>query len=181
MTLDVGAPRWWRCSAAFLAVAALACSVISLVGDLEWVDFFWPVIAGVALLVVGVGWLINTAIGAIRFRVWQIPALTALIVSLIGVVIWSGLATRAAFHTSSDALEDVASSCVESGPRWVGAIRLEAVRQSAGLCLLFTPGGFLDSQGWTRLPDGPPADARARHGLSLRHYNGEWYRFTWHF
>ncbi len=188
VTVRTGAPRWWRATTgiAVPGLVAVACGVMLWSSAAPVVDFVYFMLAGWALVLLGVAWLVLVVIGWFRYRTVRRTLLAPAVVAPALVLVTAALVVvqapfRLGFLVSKPALADAAADCTYSlEHRRIGVYSVRSTRELDGGCLFFTQGGLIDSVGIAYLPGGAPHLGAPRHDgdIGYDHIGGDWYRFV---
>ncbi|MBF6352424.1 MULTISPECIES: hypothetical protein [Nocardia] len=177
------ASRWWYVSIIVITLAVSVCCVAML-----WMlmsDAALPVLvlAGWALVLLGVLWLVIGLFGAIRYHRYRWLLLAPGAVASTCVLAWADIPEDLGWRISSGSLEDLATGCAASAQGRYGVYTITSVVKRDDGCLLYTDGGLVDPVGFAYLPHGVP-------GRGATHYDGDfryvpledsWYRFVQRF
>lgn len=171
----------WRNSMYTVCGLATVLAVVSTLGSLRLIDWFWPLmVGGFGAGFCFLAWLVLSVVGLIRFRaVWPYVIAPVIVFGAIGAAILTGAPARVQFAASETALRDAAADCVPAHDIRVGYYRIDEVKPVDGGCLLYLPGGFLNRAGFAVLPDGPIGESLPR--ITTTYLSGDLYTFVWKF
>ena len=143
-----------------VCVATAALMSVAVASTARWIDWLWWAAAFLALLVVGVMWLVLAVVG-LRARQWALPLVPILIVVVLAVPAADNHALRLVVWLSQSQLRDAARACDPGSAGWVGLVRIERADRSnhpRGQCELRLHDHFLNTESVVYSPDGRPRD-----------------------
>ncbi|MCX5044038.1 hypothetical protein OG921_12750 [Aldersonia sp. NBC_00410] len=176
-------PRWWRVSmgVALTVLVSVACGVVLWASAAPVVDFVYIVLAGWALLFLGIAWLVLALIGLLRYRAYRASLIAPVLVLTTAALVVFSVPSWIGFQVSKGGLADAAAECRDSVEKVrIGVYEVSRIAHREEGCLFYTQGGLIDSVGVAYLPGGAPYLGRPRHDgeIGYSHLDGDWYRFV---
>ncbi|WP_194814360.1 hypothetical protein [Nocardia sp. XZ_19_385] len=169
-------PKWWLVATNAVTVLVTLCYAVLLWNTGTEGEFFVGLFGLLALLGLGVVWIIITIIGLLAYRTFLASLITPLIVLTGMGLAWAEIPQKLAWWASRDALGRAASTCDEHGDSGrIGVYTITRVQRTPDGCLFYTDGGFLNRVGFAHLPGGAPATPPAV--MQYTSLGGPWYRF----
>lgn len=143
-----------------VCVATAALMSVAVASTARWIDWLWWAAAFLALLAVGLVWLVLAVVG-LRARQWALPLAPVLIVVVLAVPATDNRALRLAVWLSQSQLREAAQACDPGSAGWVGLVHIESADRSAyprGQCELLLHHQFLNTESVVYSPEGRPRD-----------------------
>lgn len=175
--------RWWRVCTALITLSVGACCVAVLWLLMSDAAFPVLVLAGWALVMLGVLWSAIGLFGAIRYHHYRWLLLAPGAVVLTCALAWADIPRNIGWRVSSGSLEQLAAACDTSARGRYGVYTVTSVVNRDGGCLLYTAGGFIDPVGFAYFPHGVPRQGTPRYDGDVGYIpiEGSWYRFVQRF
>ncbi|MFZ2529216.1 MAG: hypothetical protein WAX14_16425 [Rhodococcus sp. (in: high G+C Gram-positive bacteria)] len=160
--------------------AIFACATTLTLATTPAPDFAAALIAGVALIVVGIAWVVLAGIQTFRYH-WDRRILVApLVVTVTALVLTSGIPRTVGWAMTAGSLRAHAERCTDSDqPRQIGVYSVAQTRALPAGCVFLLDGGFLNTIGVAHLPDGPTSlgEDDVRGATAWTAIDNGWYRF----
>lgn len=177
------ASSWWHVSITVITLLVSVCCVVTLWLLMSQGSFWYLVLAGWALVLLGALWLVIGLFGAIHYRRYRPLLLAPAAGALTCALAWTGLPENLGWRLSTGSLERLATSCEASAHGRYGVYTITRVAKRHNGCLLYTDGGLFDPIGFAYLPHGAPGQGQPHRDGEVGYtpLEGSWYRFVQRF
>lgn len=167
--------RFWKVTSTAIAIATVGICLFLLWNQMSRGSFDSVIMALLALMFLGLLWLLAGATGLWLYRAWRLNLIAPLVVALTFAVASAEVPDKLGWALSKDALERVAITCAPTNGTRLGLYSVRKITKRDGGCLIYDADYSIGLEGFAYFPDNalPPNPS----GIHYKPFAGPWYRF----